>query len=138
MADSAPSQVFSPSTGAVAEELVGADSQGAAPPDPQSCLVQAMAAEVEALQRQLAEHRDHLLRAMAETDNVRKRSQREIEETSKYAITGFARELVDVFENLYRASATITDAPPTRTAATRSPARSHARCMRLGRPISTP
>lgn len=47
--------------------------------------------------------KDQLLRAVAETENLRKRSQRELEEANKYAVTGFAREMVNVMENLHRA-----------------------------------
>jgi len=56
----------------------------------------------------IAELKDQLIRAIAETENVRKRAQRDQEETSKYAITGFARNLVNVLENLQRASSHIT------------------------------
>lgn len=59
------------------------------------------------VQEESARLKDQLLRAVAETENLRKRFQREQEETSKYAITGFARDLVNVIENLQRASANI-------------------------------
>lgn len=59
------------------------------------------------LEEQTATLKDQLLRAVAETDNVRKRAQRDQEESSKYAITAFARDLVSVLENLKRASASI-------------------------------
>jgi molecular chaperone GrpE len=44
-----------------------------------------------------------MLRALAEMENLRRRSAREIEEARKYAITGFARELLEVDDNLSRA-----------------------------------
>lgn len=47
--------------------------------------------------------KDQLLRALAETENTRRRAAREREETSKYAITGFARDLLTVVDNLRRA-----------------------------------
>lgn len=47
--------------------------------------------------------KDKLLRALAETENVRRRGQRDREEASKYAISGFAREMVVVADNLRRA-----------------------------------
>jgi molecular chaperone GrpE len=40
------------------------------------------------------------LRAVAETDNVRKRAQREVEAASRYAIERFAAELLDVRDSL--------------------------------------
>jgi molecular chaperone GrpE len=47
--------------------------------------------------------KDQLLRALAEQENIRKRSQREVEEANKYAISSFARELLSVSDNLKRA-----------------------------------
>src|SRR5690606_15677361 len=44
-----------------------------------------------------------LLRAHAEMDNVRKRAEREREETAKYAISKFARDVVTVADNFERA-----------------------------------
>ncbi|MAR57041.1 MAG: nucleotide exchange factor GrpE [Rickettsiales bacterium] len=58
---------------------------------------------------QLAEMKDQLIRAVAETENVRKRAQRDQEETNKYAVTGFARSMVAVLENLQRATTSIPD-----------------------------
>lgn len=58
-------------------------------------------------EQKIAELRDQLMRALAETENVRKRAQRDIEETNKYAITGFARGLISVLENLQRATQSI-------------------------------
>ena len=59
------------------------------------------------LTAQLEDARDRLLRALAETENMRRRTERETEEARKYAITGFARELLDVADNLSRALASI-------------------------------
>lgn len=55
------------------------------------------------LKSELDELKDRLLRAVAETDNVRKRAERERAETAKYAIVSFARDLVGVADNLGRA-----------------------------------
>ncbi len=52
--------------------------------------------------------KDQLLRAMAETENVRRRAEKQIEDAGKYAVTGFARDLISVLENLYRAEGAIT------------------------------
>ena len=60
-------------------------------------------ARVAALEAELAEQKDHLLRALAETENVRRRAQREREDASKYAVAGFAKELLSVADNLRRA-----------------------------------
>lgn len=68
----------------------------------------APASETEALKEEVAKLRDQWMRAVAETDNVRKRAERDRDETSKYAITAFARDMVSVLENLKRASESIT------------------------------
>ncbi len=56
------------------------------------------AAEVE-----IVELKDRLLRAMAETENVRRRAERDRAETAKYGIASFARDLLSVADNLRRA-----------------------------------
>ena len=55
------------------------------------------------LEDELAEYKDRLLRALAETENVRRRAQREREDASKYAIAGFAKDLLSAADNLRRA-----------------------------------
>ena len=55
------------------------------------------------LEEELAEAQDQLLRAVAETANVRRRAQREKEDAGKYAITNFAREILSVSDNVVRA-----------------------------------
>ncbi|MEI6730139.1 MAG: nucleotide exchange factor GrpE, partial [Pseudomonadota bacterium] len=57
---------------------------------------------------EIAALKDMYLRAMAETENVRNRAKRETEETAKYATTKFARDMVNVMENLARASQSIS------------------------------
>jgi molecular chaperone GrpE len=55
------------------------------------------------LEAEVAELKDQLLRAIAETENVRRRGQREREDTAKYAAANFARDLLAVADNLARA-----------------------------------
>jgi molecular chaperone GrpE len=62
------------------------------------------------LQAELAATKDRLLRALAETENLRRRSMRDLQDAHKYAITNFARELLEVADNLSRA----LDAVPAR------------------------
>jgi len=59
----------------------------------------------ELLRAELAELKDQLLRALAEADNQRKRAARERDETAKFAIAGFARDVVQVADDLERALA---------------------------------
>src|ERR1051326_3000202 len=58
---------------------------------------------VAALEAELAETKDRLLRTLAETENVRRRFQREREDAQKYAISGFAKDLLSAVDNLRRA-----------------------------------
>ncbi len=64
---------------------------------------------IERLSDEVAELNDKLLRAVAETENLRRRTTREREETGKYAVTGFARDLLSVADNLRRALDSLTD-----------------------------
>jgi molecular chaperone GrpE len=59
------------------------------------------------LRRELDETKERLLRSLADVENMRRRHSRELEEARKYAITGFARELVDIADNLNRAIASV-------------------------------
>ncbi len=58
---------------------------------------------VAALEAELADSKDRLLRALAETENVRRRLQRERDEAQKYAVGGFAKDLLSAVDNLRRA-----------------------------------
>ncbi|MBY6265822.1 nucleotide exchange factor GrpE [Azospirillum sp. 412522] len=58
---------------------------------------------VAALEAEVASLKDQLLRAMAETENTRRRAQRDREDASKFAVSSFAKELVSVADNLRRA-----------------------------------
>jgi molecular chaperone GrpE len=77
------------------------EAEAAGPVDP----VQAKLAEQEA---EIAKLKDMYLRAMAETENVRTRARRDMEDSSKYAATKFARDIVNIIENLQRASSSIS------------------------------
>jgi molecular chaperone GrpE len=50
-----------------------------------------------------ADLKDRLLRAMAEMENLRRRTEREVADTRQYAVTAFAREILTVGDNLRRA-----------------------------------
>ena len=63
--------------------------------------------ENEQLQKEAADLKDRLLRSLAETENVRRRAEREREDTAKYAMTGFARDILGVADNLSRALASL-------------------------------
>ena len=58
---------------------------------------------------ELAALNDRLLRTLAESENQRRRHRREREETAKYAIAGFARDMLGVADNLRRALEALPD-----------------------------
>jgi len=47
--------------------------------------------------------KDQLLRAMSETENTRRRAQRDREDAQKYGVSNFARDVLTVADNLRRA-----------------------------------
>src|SRR6476659_2040562 len=73
---------------------------------------------VEALTKEAAEARDKMLRTLAEMENLRRRTTREVADARAYGITGFARDILDIADNLQRA----LDAVPADMNATADPA----------------
>jgi molecular chaperone GrpE len=69
------------------------------------------------VQREAAETKDKLLRALAEMENLRRRTEREVSDARIYGVTGLARDLIGVVDDLRRAldaadeSAAIVDGP---------------------------
>ena len=72
---------------------------------------------VELLQREAAEARDKMLRTLAEMENLRKRTAKEVSDARAYGITGFARDVLDIADNLQRA----LDAVPAEAKANADP-----------------
>jgi molecular chaperone GrpE len=68
--------------------------------DPQS-----EANELDAVRAEAADLRDRLLRALAETENTRRRAEREKQDASQYAVTKFARDMLQIADNFARALA---------------------------------
>lgn len=56
----------------------------------------------EALAKELADARDRTLRTLAEMENLRKRTTKEVADARTYGITGFARDVLDIADNLQR------------------------------------
>ena len=65
------------------------------------------------LETELAETKDRLLRALAETENVRRRAQRERDDAARYGASSLARDLVNVADNLRRAVASVPESQAT-------------------------
>lgn len=88
-----------------AAEIMGEDATsqpaGDTAADPAAALAEARA-EVE-------EMRSQMLRALAEAENVRRRAQRDVQDARQYAVTSFARDLLNVDDNFSRALETVKD-----------------------------
>jgi len=65
------------------------------------------AEELLARDKEIVDLKDRLLRQAAETENVRRRLERDKADTAAYAMTGFARDLLAVADNLQRAVAAL-------------------------------
>ncbi len=59
--------------------------------------------ETEALRAELDEMRGNMLRALAEAENVRRRATRDVADARQYAVTAFARDILNVADNFRRA-----------------------------------
>lgn len=65
--------------------------------------VEATEDALESAQTEIGKLKDQILRAMAETENTRRRMKKEIEDAQKYAVSGFAKEMLSVADNFRRA-----------------------------------
>ena len=88
---------------AAAAELAGVPEEllqgGDDPEDPGDTIL----GELGKLQEELAAAQQDVLYAQAETQNVRRRLEKDIADVRTYAVTGFAREILSVADNLARA-----------------------------------
>jgi molecular chaperone GrpE len=81
------------------------EEAGPAAPHPQAANIDPAAqatAELEALVAENTDMRNRLLRALADMENLRRRTEREKNDTARYAISNFARDVLTVGDNLRR------------------------------------
>ncbi len=64
-------------------------------------------AAMSALQAEVASLKDRILRTMAEMENLRRRTDREVTDAKAYGVSSFAREMVTVADNLQRAQSSL-------------------------------
>lgn len=76
-----------------------ADSEGEGFSNP----LEALAAENTRQEEEIAELKDRMLRAAAEMENLRRRTQKDVADARSYSISGFARDMLSVGDNLRRA-----------------------------------
>ena len=62
--------------------------------------------ELDAAQLEIAKLKDAFLRSKAEQENIRRRAEKDIANGRKFAVEGFAKEMVNVFDSLKLAAAT--------------------------------
>ena len=83
------------------------DTTETSPSEPTAAPDQASQAEafavIEKLNAENAELKDRVLRTLADVENMRRRSEREAQDARSYAVTAFARDLLNVTDNLARA-----------------------------------
>jgi molecular chaperone GrpE len=77
------------------------EANGAAEPDE----LEQLHALIQALNAENAELKDQRLRALAELENTRRRAEREKQDASQYAVTRFARDMLQIADNFSRALA---------------------------------
>lgn len=73
-------------------ETVAADGMDETEPSP-----------IATLEAEKADLKERLLRALADTENMRRRSEREAADARTYAVTNFARDMLNVADNIRRA-----------------------------------
>lgn len=83
-----------------------AENAGDAPaPDHQPADIAAV--RIAALEKEVAEWKEKMMRALADAENTRRRAVKDREDAGKYAITSFAKDLLDFSDNFHRALAAI-------------------------------
>lgn len=85
-----------------------ADQGEAQTPPEQSAPPEDLAtARVKALEAELADLKDKAMRALAEAENTKRRALKDRDDAAKYAVSSFARDLLDFSDNFHRALAAI-------------------------------
>jgi molecular chaperone GrpE len=85
------------------EQTARAEDEAAAPPEAAPAPTPSTA-----LEREHAEMKDRLLRTLAEMENLRKRTEREIADSRLYSVSSFARDMLNVADNMRRALDAVT------------------------------
>jgi len=70
------------------------------------------------LEAEVADLKDRVLRTLAEMENLRRRNEREMTDTRQYSVASFARDMLNVGDNLRRAIEAIPEKPENETDAT--------------------
>ena len=65
------------------------------------------AARIAALEKEVADWKEKMMRALADAENTRRRAVKDREDAGKYAVTSFAKDLLDFSDNFHRALSAI-------------------------------
>jgi molecular chaperone GrpE len=85
-----------------------AEAAGAEMPAAQTDAAAAPADPMAALAREAADLKDRLLRSLAEMENLRRRTEKQVDDARVYGIANFARDMLAVADNMRRALDAVT------------------------------
>ncbi|HMK78565.1 MAG TPA: nucleotide exchange factor GrpE [Xanthobacteraceae bacterium] len=88
------------------------DTSAGAPQAPETAAAPAAGAAGEGmatLAKEVADLKDRLLRTLAEMENLRRRTEREVADARAYGVTNFARDILAVADNMERALKALDD-----------------------------
>ena len=68
------------------------------------------------LNEEISDLKDQRLRAIAELENYRKRAEKDQSDALKYGVTNFAKEIINIRDNIERAQSSISDEVKTNEA----------------------
>ena len=94
----------------MSEETERKDAEAPAAPEaaaPKPAVFEAV--ELDAARAEAADLKDRLLRTLAEMENLRRRTEKEVKDARDYAVTGLARDLLSVTDSFDRALAAMPD-----------------------------
>lgn len=64
---------------------------------------------IEELEKEATEMKDQLLRTIAEMENLRRRTEKEVKDAKSYSVASFARDMLSVADNLRRGQEAVSD-----------------------------
>ena len=105
-AESADAEAAETADGATAEEAEEAEE------DPMAALqaeLESVQAERAAAEEKTEEYKDAMLRALADAENARQIARRDVDNARKYGVQNFAKDILDVADNLERAMGTVPE-----------------------------
>nr|WP_321455156.1 nucleotide exchange factor GrpE [uncultured Cohaesibacter sp.] len=94
---------------AVVDPLAEAPAEEVSQEEPYLNPLEAAELRIAELEKEAGEMKDHLLRTVAEMENLRRRTEKEISDAKQYSVASFARDMLAVADNLRRGLEAIPD-----------------------------